>query len=218
MIPDGFVLAGGRSRRMGFDKARAPVRSPPVAMAAAVAESLRVHGGRVAIVRRGDDGLPWIGTDGAPIEVVWERERPSTHPLYGVATALAASRTELCAIAPCDAPDLTPQVWEALFDAAPAVAWDGERVSPLVAVLWTGLADRALALAEAGAPAHALAEGLRRVALSASVLADRDVRERIHSPVRALLDRVPISDPGYRERLATGERTRLAARGILDPG
>jgi molybdopterin-guanine dinucleotide biosynthesis protein A len=209
VTPDGFVLAGGRSRRMGFDKARAPFGSPPVAMATAVASVMRTLAGRVALVRRGEDPLPWCWPDGTAIEVVREAEGPQVHPLLGVETALRASRTPLCVIAPCDVPDLTSACWTELIARAPAVAWDGERIHPLVAVLDRDLADQAGALAASGAPAGALTAGLPRVRLSAEVLADRDDR--------ASLARVPLRDPGARARLAAGERARLLARGIVDP-
>jgi molybdopterin-guanine dinucleotide biosynthesis protein A len=219
VIPDGFVLAGGRSRRMGSDKARAPVGAPAVPMAVAVARALGALGGRVALVRRGDDGLPWRWPDGGPIEVVAEAEGPRVHPLIGVETALRAARTPLCAIAPCDVPDLTTDCWRALIAEAPAVAWDGVRVHPLVAVLDASEAERARTLAAAGAPAQALTVGLRRVLLPEAALADRDDPASLgEEPVAALLAGVPVRDREMRARLAAGERERLLARGIVIPG
>ena len=219
MIPDGFVLCGGRSRRMGSDKARAPVGQPPVPMAIAVATTLRGLGGRGALVRRGDDGLPWRWADGSAVEVVPELDGPEVHPLFGVATALRAARTPLAAVAPCDVPDLTVEAWAALVARAPAVAWDGERVHPLVAVLAASDADRAQQLALAGAPARALTADLPRVALPPATLVDRDDPASLgRGPVARLLARVPVRDPAQRRRLAAGERARLRASGILDPG
>ena len=48
---DGFVLAGGRSRRMGADKARVAWEGRPLALV--VADCLRAVCSRVALVRRG---------------------------------------------------------------------------------------------------------------------------------------------------------------------
>ncbi|MEZ4236771.1 MAG: NTP transferase domain-containing protein [Myxococcota bacterium] len=214
---DAFVLAGGRSRRMGFDKARAPFGRPPVPMALAVAASMRGIGERVALVRRGDDGLPWIWPDGAPVEVVLEDDPGEVHPLYGVVTAMRASRTPRCAVAPCDAPELTPAAWAALLAAAPAVAWDGARCTR-----WWPCSIRPTPTGRWPwpAPARRPTRSPRGscVALPAEVLADRDVPAALGaSPVQALLARVPVRDPARRARLAEGERARLLARGIVDP-
>ena len=71
MEVDGFVLAGGRSRRMGSDKARAPWGTLPLAVATAT--SLRAVCGRVALIRRRLDDLPWMYEDGSPVEVLLEK-------------------------------------------------------------------------------------------------------------------------------------------------
>jgi molybdopterin-guanine dinucleotide biosynthesis protein A len=224
---DGFVLAGGRSRRMGFDKARAPWKgaepSPAkwtvVPLALAAAASLEPVCGRVALVRRADDGLPWPLPDGRQAEVVWERVEAEEHPLWGVATALRAAQTDPVAILACDVPGVTAASWQALVAAAPAVAWDGERVHPLVAVVPRSLAARAEELARAGAPAHRLCEGLARVRLPPEELQDHDDPASLgEGTVARLLRSVPVTDPAKRDRIAEGERGRLAQRGILDPG
>jgi molybdopterin-guanine dinucleotide biosynthesis protein A len=212
-VIDGFVLAGGRSRRMGFDKARAPWDGLPMALA--VRAGLRSVCARVALVRRGDDGLPWPLPEGGVAEVVWERVDAEEHPLWGVVTALRAARTELVAVAPCDVPEL--RSWPALVRSAPCVAWDGARIQGLVGVLPRSLADRAEQLARAGAPAHHLVTDLPRVELPAAELRDHDDPSTIRSPVEALLARIPVDDPVARARIAAGERGRLAARGVLDP-
>lgn len=211
-MTDGFVLAGGRSTRMGVDKARAAFRGWPLAVATVLA--LRRVCGRVALVRRGTpDGLPWVLPDGLPIEVVVEPDVGEVHPLAGVATALRATRTAHALIAPCDVPDLDEEALRALVAAAPAVATDG-RVHPLVAVLPAAWAARAEALALAGASAHALVEGLPTVAFPG--LRDRNRPEDLDTdPVGGLLAGLPWLDGAARERVAAGEVGRLGARGAL---
>jgi molybdenum cofactor guanylyltransferase len=211
---DAFVLAGGRSRRMGRDKARVAYGTVPLAVACAL--PLRRFG-RVAIVRRGDDGLPWVWPDGSPVEVILEPDDRPHHPLWGVATALEAAQTELVAVVACDVPDLTEADWAALVERAPAVAVDEEgRVNPLVAVLPAAAAAEARALAGAGASARALVERAARVPIASARLGDHDDPSRLPAdPVARLLARVPVQDPSLRERIAAGERARLRARGIV---
>lgn len=213
---NGFVLAGGRSRRMGFDKARAWWDGVPLALA--VARSLEAVCDRVVLVRRVDDGLPWRFPDGRDAEVAWEPAGGEHHPLWGVVTALEAARTPIVLVAPCDVPGITASSWSALLAAAPSVAWDAERPHPLVAALPRELAARARELATAGAPAHALVRDLRAVRLPEAELADHDDPASLgEGPIRRLLAQVPVTDPESRRRIAEGERERLLARGIVDP-
>jgi molybdopterin-guanine dinucleotide biosynthesis protein A len=181
-------------------------------MAVAVATALRPTCKRVVLVRRIDDGLPWSWPDGEPIEVLAEPDDAPVHPLRGIALALRAAHTELVAIAPCDVPRVSARTWSALVACAPSAA------DPLIAVLPAAWAGRAAALAEAGAPAWRLVEGVRRIEVPAEELRDvDDPRSLAPGPIRRLLDRVPVVDPVARERIALGERTRLANRGMVDP-
>jgi molybdopterin-guanine dinucleotide biosynthesis protein A len=216
VAPDGFVLAGGRSRRMGSDKARAPWGELPLAIA--TASALRAVCGRVALIRRRLDGLPWLYEDGTPAEVVLEEVSAEEHPLWGVYTALTAAQTEIVLLAPCDVPALSAEALRALLSSAPSVASDGQRLHPLVAALPRSWAARARDLARQGAPAHHLARDATPVPLSEPELADHDDPESLGpSPVQRLLAQVPISDPEIRARIAQGELGRLRARGIVDP-
>ena len=211
---EGFVLAGGASRRMGFDKARAFWDGLPLALA--VARSLEAVCDRVALVRRVDDGLPWRFADGRDAEVVWEAADGDRHPLWGVVTALEAATSDVVLIAPCDVPGISVRSWTTLADQAPSVAWDEARPHPLIAALPRTLADRARELARAGAPAHALGDDLRAVRLPTEELRDHDDPSGLASPIRRLLDRVPVRDPEARARIAEGERQRLLSLGIVD--
>jgi molybdopterin-guanine dinucleotide biosynthesis protein A len=101
----GFVLAGGRSRRMGQDKALLPYRGQP--LAAYLAE----------IVSRVADPVHLIGDPalcsglGYP---VFEDDIPGCGPAGGVFTALCHSPAEWNLIVACDMPQITEQLLRAL--------------------------------------------------------------------------------------------------------
>jgi molybdopterin-guanine dinucleotide biosynthesis protein A len=218
VVIDGFVLAGGRSRRMGADKARVAWNGQPLALV--VADHLRSVCTRVALVRRGaPDGLPWPGPDGRDVEVVSEPEDGVPHPLWGVAAALAAARTPLVLLAPCDVPWLTRSSLERLVEAAPSVAVAGGRLHPLVAVVGASSAERAHAFAREGRSARDFAAELTPVEIPTEEL--RNVNDPTAvprpGPVERLLARVPWTTPAERARLVAGEIARLAAHGMVDP-
>lgn len=218
MSPDGFVLAGGRSSRMGSDKARAPWGGWPLAVATLA--SLQAVSERVALVRRGaPDGLPWGRPDGRPVEVLFEPDDGEPHPLRGVVTALGAARGPFALVVPCDVPGLSPESLRRLVAAAPAVAVDPERRHPLVGVFPTADRARAEALAREGAPVHAFAAPFRTVELPPADLRNLNRPEDLPrpGPVAALLAGLPWLDPVTAARVAQGERGRLAARGVVDP-
>lgn len=143
VIRRGFVLAGGRSRRFGSDKALAAIDGAPAV---------------VALIRR----LEGAGLVGA---VVWRESHPALglrevvepagelrHPLLGLAAIDGEDAVFVC---PCDAVALTEDAIRRLC-AAQAVALD----SPLVGV-WP-------AVLRAGAEAHARS-GLSVRSLAASL-------------------------------------------------
>jgi molybdenum cofactor guanylyltransferase len=105
----GFVLVGGRSRRMGRDKARLPVKSHLLVEDVAgkvgfVAQSVALVGG----LQRYSD---------LPFEFL-EDLRPSLGPLAGVETALASGRGELNLIVACDMPNIQVDWLRRLVDGA----------------------------------------------------------------------------------------------------
>ena len=127
----GAVLTGGRSSRMGRDKAILPVGGVP--MAARVAEALR---------RAGAEPVLAVGGDQAALEALgltWVADRhPGEGPLGGIVSAFAAvGGHDLVAILATDLPDLDASVVRALVTGLGphdvAVA-GGERAEPLCGV------------------------------------------------------------------------------------
>jgi molybdopterin-guanine dinucleotide biosynthesis protein A len=97
----GAVLAGGRSRRMGTDKAlislhgRTLVEGAAQALISAGAEPVVVIGGNRAAIER-------LGL--AMIDDLW----PGEGPLGGILTALGSVTTDLVAVLSCDLTDASP--------------------------------------------------------------------------------------------------------------
>jgi molybdopterin-guanine dinucleotide biosynthesis protein A len=105
----GFVLVGGRSSRMGRDKARLPVRSH--LLVEDVAAKVAKIAGNVALV-----GDPAKYSD-LPFECIPDLH-PGFGPLSGIEAALAAQKAECNLITACDLPDLAPEWLECLLAAA----------------------------------------------------------------------------------------------------
>jgi molybdopterin-guanine dinucleotide biosynthesis protein A len=230
-VIDGFVLAGGRSRRMGVDKARlpGPDRWP---LAVGVAGALRAACARVAIVRRGPaDPRPWPTPWGEPLEVVREAEEGEPHPLWGVAAACAAARTPHLVVAPCDLVALDGATVQRLAAAIPvggatgpagpvadargaaiAVSEDGEH--PLLAVLPRALGPLAASAARDGASARAFFAAAARVEVPAAAV--RNVNRWAEAGWPHPLAAVGAL-PGVGEAAVDGERRRLWERGCVLP-
>ena len=180
---DGFVLAGGRSGRMGRDKARMrfPADAPMAVHVASVVEQVCR---RVAVIRRTDDAAVWRRRDGTPLEVVHESETKPRHPLRGLVTACEAARADWLLVVPCDVPYLTPDDLKTLLTAATTasrppsvdpvratvIACADSRMHPLVGVFPRAIrAAAARAADEERAARHFLADA-RRVELAAAAL------------------------------------------------
>lgn len=203
-----YVLAGGASRRMGSDKARLPLDGWPVAVR--LCERLAAVGLEPALVRRVDDGLPWVYPDHRPVRVVWERTDVTRHPLWGVHSALVDAG-EAVVVVPCDLPDLSETGLARLLGRGPCVAAG----HPLVGVFPHDL-DRLTRLIDEEAPARAFAAGLPEVDLPAADLRDRNVWEGPW-PLAARLERLAGVRGLVRERVVAGEIARMAARGVVLP-
>jgi len=116
----GAVLTGGRSTRMGRDKASIPVDGAP--MAVRVADALRVAGARDVVC---------IGPSVGALPAVAD-EHPGEGPLAGILTAMRWADDRTLVVAPCDllAPD--PASFAVLAaGAAPVAAALADRPLPI---------------------------------------------------------------------------------------
>ena len=127
----GAVLTGGRSSRMGRDKATLVVDGAPLASRGLAA--LRDAGAVEVLAVGGDAGaLAAMG-----FEVV-DDHHPGAGPLGGVLTALAAASHDPVVVLACDLPDVAgtavTAVLDALADADAVVPTAGGHPQPLLAV------------------------------------------------------------------------------------
>ncbi|MCS2610508.1 molybdenum cofactor guanylyltransferase MobA [Halomonas dongshanensis] len=136
----GVILAGGAGRRMGGrDKGLEPFAGKPL-----FAHTAMRLDGQVAEVlisaNRNIDAYALFGW-----RVIEDAHPGFEGPLMGLYSALGAARTPWLLIAPCDTPllpqDLVARMVAGLGDHAIAVAFDGEREHPAVALVRTALKD-----------------------------------------------------------------------------
>ncbi|NCG19643.1 MAG: NTP transferase domain-containing protein [Rhodobacterales bacterium] len=220
MVVDGYVLAGGRSTRMGVDKARVPFpRREP--MAISVAAIVGVHCRRVRLVRRVvPDGLPWPGVevvrDQAPVD--------DAHPLWGLAAALEDAKTSWVFVTPCDVPSLTAEAVHTLIAAqvsvgGPVVAEGAGNRHVLLGVFPKDWSARAKEMATQGASVRRFAESCTGVSLPDDVLMNlnrwSDAQEL--GPIQQLRNRLPHLDTMAEKAVVKGEQSRLAQLGCIDP-
>ncbi len=149
MIPTheltGMILAGGEGRRMGGrDKGLEPFAGLPLVghvmkrLEGRVAERL-INANRNADAYRffADRVIADLELDGA--------EGGFKGPLMGIYSGLRAAKTPWLLVAPCDSPalpdDLVARMVDGIGQHDIAVAFDGERLHPVVALLRTSLAD-----------------------------------------------------------------------------
>lgn len=136
MTFSGAVLAGGRSRRFGSDKARYVLEGKP--LLARVLASLTAASERFVVAdgAYGDFGVP-----------VYADSFPGQGPLSGVHTALGQAREDWVAVAACDLPYLTPAYWSTLArhreGVQTVVVRRGGRLEPLAALYHRDLAAEA---------------------------------------------------------------------------
>ena len=163
----GAVLTGGRSTRMGRDKALLEIRGRP-----------RVAAARDALVGAGAAEVVAVGGDGEALARLGFRHVvdrwPGDGPLGGVVTALRAAVHEVVVVLACDLPDVEPAaviaVLAALGSADAAIPEvDGRRQVLLAAYRRTCIVQLEAALA---AGERALRDAVRRLAVAPVELAD----------------------------------------------
>ena len=119
----GIILAGGRSVRLGRDKALVLVGGRP--MIARVADALRPVTDEILVVGRAEDEL--AGVIDGPVRYVPD-EAPDGGPLAGIMSGLAASSGGSSLVVGCDMPFLDPAMLRALA----AQLGDYDAVAPVV--------------------------------------------------------------------------------------
>ena len=148
----GVVLAGGRATRWdGRDKGLIQVSGRP--MISHVLDALAPQVEQVVIsANRNLDEYRAFG-----LPVVTDASRDFLGPLAGIASGLAAARTEWVAIVPCDSPLLAADCVDRLALARKddgsteiAVAHDGERIQPVFALIRRDLLGALDAFLESG--------------------------------------------------------------------
>ncbi len=127
-----LVLCGGRSRRMGRDKAWLPFDGER--MLARAVRLASAATGAVVVIGRPSQNLPALPAD---VRIVRD-DVPDQGPLGGLIPGLRASSADACFATSCDAPFLSAAVIDSLFDALGdadvAVAEAEGYVHPLCAV------------------------------------------------------------------------------------
>lgn len=169
-----IVLAGGRSRRFGSDKALADLGDgEPLALRAL--RRLTPLAPRRVLVR----ATPLAGV---PDDVVVVADRsPGAGPLQALEAAFAAAPARRWFVAPCDAPALDASLYAPLAAAAGeagvACASRGGRLEPLVAV-WSARAAARLAAEARPAGVEPVQHALRRLGAAVVEFAAEDPRFR----------------------------------------
>ena len=157
MVVKGFVLAGGQAARFGSNKALHSVRGVPMVLW--VVRALEGAGLDVQVVVR----EPLLAE--LDLNLLQEPEMEGFHPLHGVQAALKSlGPDEYALLAPCDVPALQSEAVEALLAVGgPAVAFDGERLHPLVSLVPAAWLQTVEALLRRGGAVQDLFSGVSRV-------------------------------------------------------
>ncbi len=200
------VLAGGRSRRMGRDKATLPVGDERLLQR--VVRRVRPYAAAVLVVARSADDYPW-----ARARVVADLY-PDRGPLGGIATALHYATTPFLAAVACDMPFVSGPLLAHLaahLAAHPrddiALPRDEHDIQPLHAVYRVARARPAFqaALAQPRASIRAAFRGLRVRLFPAEALAAFD-------PPRAFWNiNTPADYQALQEALAASRGASSAA-------
>lgn len=104
-----IILAGGKSRRMGTDKALLPYKG--VSMLEHIVRQLRPHCGEILV------SAAFPGQYEAPGVHVVADEVLGEGPLRGIASCLVASRNDVNFVIACDSPEVDVPLMKALVQA-----------------------------------------------------------------------------------------------------
>ncbi len=166
MVIPGVVLAGGRSTRMGRDKALVQIDGVPMALRAA---SLLANSGCTPVHVSGrQSSLQALGVNVIP-------DGPSNlhHPLLGVAAALSRFNSGLVLFVPCDLVNLeVAHIQTLLKQHSACVATVEGLVHPLCAIIPTSMQSRAADFARNGRSARDFVADLPTVELPSPSLND----------------------------------------------
>ncbi len=186
MTVPAYILGGGRSRRMGRDKATLRVDEAGPPLAGRVASILSEAGcSTIAVVGRQSE------LASLQLPVVPDPPVADHHPLYGVAAALLDARLRRAAealVVPCDLPNLTTQAVQALLRAdGPAVGVADGQLQPLFAKLSTAWAEEARAAADGNGSARRFVASrlVAQVEIPADAVADLDTPDDLTNWVRS---------------------------------
>jgi molybdopterin-guanine dinucleotide biosynthesis protein A len=152
----GVVLAGGRSRRIGTDKARLPFGD--TTLLRHVVRRVAAACAPVCVVASSSDAYPKLG-----VPVVTDRV-PGRGPLEGLAVGLRHVPTPCAAVVACDLPFVNPALLRGLvtrLGTADAAVPYTDRPQPLCAVYRREVFHLAATLAEEGASLQELLRRLR---------------------------------------------------------
>ena len=163
----GIVLAGGRSTRMGQDKASLPFGDETL-----LSRSIRIVG-------EVTDDVLVVGKVASGFSRIVHDQIEHLGPLAGIAAGLSASTSDLNIIVACDMPLIRPAVLRRLVelrgDADICVAVVDGQASPLCAVYRTAVASVAQALLDSGERrAMTLLDRVQTKRVDATVFRDLD--------------------------------------------
>jgi molybdopterin-guanine dinucleotide biosynthesis protein A len=179
----GFVLTGGRSSRMGRDKALLPIEGSLLVERTAEVEVVRAAAGSVTLI-----GAPERYAHlGLPVQPDLAEDGGSGGPIRGLHTALKTTRADWNLVVACDMPGLTARFLSDLLAAAEQLGCDclapqtDSGLHPLCAVYHRRAADAVeFAIQHKRFKMHDLLRSLGAVSWP---VADTSLLENVNTPL-----------------------------------